>query len=85
MEFSKRTIIIRTWNILKNHLSLWIFIMLLIVGINLFLSEIQDVLLRDITYQSVLFTIAAYLFQMGLSLGMLRIALNIINTKTIIC
>ena len=81
MEFSKRTIIISTWNILKNHLSLWIFIMLLIVGINLFLSEIQDMLLRDITYQSVLFTIAAYLFQMGLSLGMLRIALNIINTK----
>ena len=81
MEFSKRKIIINSWNIMKNHLGLWIFIMLLFVGLNLFLSSIQDVLLGEITSQSVLFTIAAYLCQMGLNLGMLRIALNINNTN----
>ena len=57
------------------------FIMLLIVILNLFLSEIQDALLGKITSQSILFIIAAYLFQMGLNLGMLRIALNINKTN----
>ena len=61
---------------MKNHLGLWIFIMLLIIGLNLLLSNIQDALLGTISAQSILFIIAAYLFQMGLSLGMLRIALN---------
>ena len=66
---------------MQHHLGLWIFIMLLIFGLNLFLGTIQDVLLGKITSQSVLFTIAASLFQMGLNLGMLRIALNINNTN----
>ena len=56
-------------------------IMLLILGLNLILGNIQDELLDKITLQTVLFTIAAYLFQMGLNLGMLRIALNINNTN----
>ena len=81
MEFSKRKIIINSWNIMKNHLGLWIFIMLLIIGLNLLLSNIQDALLGTITPQSILFIIAAYLFQMGLNLGMIRIALNINNTN----
>ena len=67
---------------MKNHLGLWILIMLLFIGLNLFLSSLQDVLLGEITSQSVLFTIAASLFQMGLNLGMLRIALNINNSNT---
>ena len=62
---------------MKNYLGLWIFIMLLVVILNLLLSAIQDALLGNITTQTILFTIAAYLFQMGLNLGMLRIALNI--------
>ena len=81
MEFSKRKIIINSWNTMKNHLGLWIFIILLIIGLNLFLSNIQNELLNTITYQTVLFTIAAYLFQMGLNLGMLRVALNINYTN----
>ena len=81
MEFSKRKIIISSWNIMKNHIGLWIFIMLLIIGLNLFLSNIQDALLGTITSQSVLFIISAYLFQMGLNLGMIKIALNINNTN----
>ena len=70
---------------MKNYLGLWIFIMLLVVVLNLFLSAIQDALLGEITTQTILFTIAAYLFQMGLNLGMLRIALNInkINEATL--
>jgi len=81
MKFSKRKIIINSWNTLKNHLRLWIFIMLLIFGLNLFLGTIQDILLGKVTSQSILFTIAASLFQMGLNLGMLRIALNINKTN----
>ena len=81
MEFSKRKIILSSWDIMKNNLGLWIFIMLLVFGLNLFLSAIQDELFGEITPQSIIFTIAAYLFQMGLNLGMLRIALNINNTN----
>ena len=81
MEFSKRKIIIHSWNAMKDHLGLWIFIMLLVVGLNLVLSAIQDLAPRGVSPQPILFTIAAYLFQMGLNLGMLRIALNIINTN----
>ena len=83
MEFSKREIITSTWNIMKPHLGLLILAVLFIFGLNLLLSAIQEVLLGDITYQSVLFTFAAYLFQMGLHLGMLRITLNIINNKEV--
>ena len=81
MEFSKRKIIISSWNTMKTHLGLWMLIMLLIIGLNLLLGNIQEELLGKITPQTVLFTIAAYLFQMGLNLGMLRIALNINNTN----
>ena len=66
---------------MKTHLGLWMLIMLLILGLNLILGNIQDGLLDKTTLQTVLFTIAAYLFQMGLNLGMLRIALNINNTN----
>jgi len=83
MEFSKRKIIISSWGAMKAHLGLWIFIMLLVISLNLFLSSIQDVLLGELSSQTILFTIAAYLFQMGLNLGMLRIALNINNRKEV--
>ena len=83
MEFSKREIITSAWNIMKPHLGLLILAVLFIFGLNLLLSAIQEVLLGDITSQSVLFTLAAYLFQMGLHLGMLQITLNIINNKEV--
>ena len=83
MEFSKREIITSAWNIMKPHLGLLILAMLFVFGLYLMLSALQEVLLGDITYQSVLFTIAAYLFQMGLHLGMLRITLNIINNEKV--
>ena len=83
MEFSKRKIILSSWNTMKKHLGLWMIIMLLIIGLNLILGKIQEELLSKITLQTILFTIAAYLFQMGLNLGMLRIALNINNTNEI--
>ena len=83
MEFSKREIITSSWNIMKPHLGLLILAVLFIFGLNLLLSALQEVLLGDITSQSVIFTLAAYLFQMGLHLGMLRITLNIINNKEV--
>ena len=83
MEFSKREIITSSWNIMKPHLGLLILAVLFIFGLNLLLSAIQEALLGDITSQSVLFMFAAYLFQMGLHLGMLRITLNIITNKEV--
>ena len=64
---------------MKKYLGLWMLIMILIISLNLLLGNVQDKLLGKITPQTVLFTIAAYMFQMGLNLGMLRIALNINN------
>ena len=83
MEFSKREIITSSWNIMKPHLSLLILAILFIFGLNLLLSALQEEIRSDIKAQSILFTIAAYLFQMGLNLGMLRISLNIINNKEV--
>ena len=79
MEFSKREIIIESWQTLKSHLGLWILIMLFIFAFNIATSVVQERLLDDITAQTVIFIIAAYLFQAGISLGMLKIALNIYN------
>jgi len=79
MEFSKREIIISAWNILKPNLGLMVLVIVFIFSLNLILGIVQDRLLQDVTLQSILFTVAAYLFQMGLNLGMVRICLNLIN------
>ncbi len=81
MEFSKKEIITSAWNILKPNLGLMVLAIVFIVSLNLILGIVQDRLLQDVTLQSILFTVAAYLFQMGLNLGMLRICLNLIDNK----
>ena len=83
MELSKKEIIIRSWDIMKDHLGLMVIIVLFLLSLNIMISIVQDRLLGDITYQSILFIIAAYLFQMGLNLGMLRICLNMINNEEV--
>ena len=81
MEFSKKEIITSAWNILKPNLGLMVLAIVFIFSLNLLLGIIQDRLLQDVTLQSILFTVAAYLFQMGLNLGMLQICLNLIYNK----
>jgi len=81
MEFSKNEIITSAWNILKPNLGLMILAMLFIFSLNIILGIVQDRLLQDLTLQSILFTASAYLFQMGLNLGVLKICLNIIYNK----
>ena len=81
MEFSKREIITSAWNILKPNLGLMVLTIVFIFSLNLIFGIVQDRLLQDVTLQSILFTVAAYLFQMGLNLGMLRICLNLIYNK----
>ncbi len=81
MDFSKREIITSSWNKLKPNLGLLVLAIVFIFAFNLFLGIIQDRLLEDLTPQSILFTIAAYLFQMGLNLGMLRIYLNLMHNQ----
>ena len=83
MELSKKEIITKSWDIMKRHIALMILIVLFIFLLHIILSIIQDKLLSDITKQSILFIIAAYLFQMGLNLGMLRICLNMINNTEV--
>ena len=68
---------------MKEHLALMAMIILFIFALNMILSVIQEKLLGEITYQSMLFIMAAYLFQMGLNLGFLRICLNIINNTEV--
>ncbi len=81
MDFSKREIILNSWQMLKSHFGLWILIMLFIFCLSIIISTIQEKLLENITTQTILFTVSAYLFQAGLNLGMLRIALNIHRDK----
>lgn len=81
MEFSKREIITSAWKIIISNLGLMLLVITFIISLNLLLGIVQDRLLKDITLQSILFTGAAYLFQMGLNLGMLRICLNLIYNK----
>jgi uncharacterized membrane protein len=81
MGFSKREIILNSWQVLKAHLGLWILIMLFISFLNIIISIIQEKQLENITTQTILFTVSAYLFQAGLNLGMLKIALNIHGQK----
>jgi uncharacterized membrane protein len=83
MELSKKEIIISSWNIMYNHLALMITIILFIFSLNILFSIVQEKLLGDITHQTILFVIAAYLFQMGLNLGLLRICLNMINNEEV--
>ena len=83
MEFSKYNIIKTSWEGLKRHLGLWILIMLFVFCFNIIISIVQDRLLDNITTQTILFTVAAYLFQAGLNLGMLKIAINTHKDKEV--
>jgi len=83
MEISKKEIITNSWKIMKSHLPLMIAIVIFIITLNIILSIVQEKLLGAATYQSIIFVIAAYLFLMGLNLGLLRICLNMINNVDI--
>ena len=43
------------------------------------ISNLQEKLFENITAQTILFTVSAYLFQAGINLGTLKIAMNIQN------
>ena len=81
MEFSKQDIILESWKTLKQHLGLWIMIILFIFAVSLAISTVQEKLFDDITAQTILFSVSAYLFQAGINLGMLKIAINIQNNN----
>ena len=82
MNFSKQEIILQSWKKLKEHIALWLLVMLFICVLNLIISSVQEKILSSITTQSILFTLSAYLFQAGINLGMIGLALNIQNGKT---
>ena len=59
----------------------YFFVSFFIFCLNIIISTVQEKLLDNITTQTILFTVAAYLFQAGLNLGILKIALNIHREK----
>ena len=83
MQLDKRKIFFDSWQILKSNLGLWVLIMLFMLMVNLIISSIQGEIIRNITIQSAMFTISGYLFQAGLNLGTIKIALNMINNKKV--
>jgi len=83
MELSKYEIIIRAWNIIKEHLPLLVLTVLFMFTLNIIFSVVQDKIMVQTTYRSIIFISAAFLFQAGLNLGMIRISLNMINKKNV--
>ncbi len=81
MKLSKKEIIIKSWNQILPNLSLLILCVGFIFFINLVLGGIQDKILENLSLQSIIFTISSYLFQMGLSLGLIRIYLNLYKNE----
>ncbi len=81
MQLDKRKIFFDSWKILKSNLGLWILIMLFMLMVNLIISSIQGEIIKNITIQSAMFTVSGYLFQAGLNLGTIKIALNMLNNK----
>ena len=81
MNFLKRDIFIQSWHATRRNLGLWMFTMLFIFCFSIIISKIQEKLLDDITAQTILFTIAAFLFQAGINLGILKMALNMHNNN----
>ena len=83
MEFSKRKILYESWGFVKENLSFLIMVVLILGGINLLMSIVQNSIFEETGVQGWIFIIAANLFQMGLSLGIVHIALNILDKKDI--
>jgi hypothetical protein len=83
MKFSKKEIIITSWNQILPNLSLLILCMSFILFINIILGVLQEKLLEDLSAQSIIFTISSYMFQGGLGLGVISIYLNLYNNKVV--
>ena len=83
MEFSKRKILYESWGFVKENLSFLIMVVLILGGINLLMSIVQNSIFEETGVQGWIFIIAANLFQMGLSLGIVHIALNILDKRDI--
>lgn len=83
MEFSKRKILNESWGFVKENLSFLIMVVLILGGINLLMSIVQNSIFEETGVQGWIFIIAANLFQMGLSLGIVHITLNILDKKDI--
>ena len=81
MEFSKREILKESWQAAKENISFLITVVLILGGINILVSIVQNSILEETGVQAWVFIIASNLFQMGVSLGVVRVALNILDKK----
>ena len=83
MGLSKNEIIIRSWNIIKEHLPVLVLSVLFMFTLNIIFSIVQERIMAETTYRSIIFISAAFLFQIGLNLGMVRISLNMIQKNNV--
>ena len=83
MEFSKKDIIIKAWNRLKENISIWVLIMIFMLTLNLLISNIQEQFLEQISFHGIVFIVASYFFQSGINLGMVSLALNIYQDRPV--
>lgn len=83
MNFTYREIIKESWRALKDNISIWILIMLFMLFLNLLISSIQEQMLGQLSLRGIIFIIASYLFQAGISLGLVSLALNIYRGEAV--
>tara|TARA_Y100000588_G_scaffold394697_1_gene516652 strand:+ start:6179 stop:6925 length:747 start_codon:yes stop_codon:yes gene_type:complete len=83
MQFSKKDIIIKSWRLMSKHLLLLTTMVVFIFSLIILFTVVQDKLMIELTYQSIIFIIASSLFNQGISLGIVCVSLNIINSNEI--
>ena len=83
MELSKKDIILTSWRLMVKHLPILTAMVLFIFTLIILVSIVQDKLVLEITYQSIIFIISSSLFNQGISLGLICVSLNIINHREI--
>ena len=96
MDFSKKEIILTSWNKTKNNISIllsasMIYLLAIIILFQIFSimspEFIEDIIVNNLipsfqlSFQQILFIIAALLFITGLNLGFIKICLNIYYNK----
>ena len=79
MQFSKKDIIIKSWRLMSKHLLLLTTMVVFIFSLIILFTVVQDKLMIELTYQSIIFIIASSLFNQGISLGLVCVSLSIIN------
>jgi len=83
MRLSKKDIIIKSWGLMSKKLPIITTMVLFIFSLIVLFTAVQDKLMVKLTYQSIVFIITSSLFNQGISLGLICVALKIINNNEV--